>query len=222
MTATRRATARSAAMVVVTLLGFACAGCEVTKTQEQPSGGSADWFEGGPMRSASADTLQLTARVLAAKGETERAGYLLNRLLTDYPDHLGTYTEGAEVLLLEGRVAEAIKWLERGLVRFPDQPILTNDRGLCHLLNADLQAATADFQKAFDADPADADYVSNLALAKALSGDEALARRLWARVLSPEEVESNIRQVREAKPKFKSAGPTNGRVIGDSSSDGAN
>jgi Flp pilus assembly protein TadD len=184
----------------------ACLGCEVTKTQEQPTGQSADWFEGGPMRSASADTLQLTARVLAAKGETERAGYLLNRLLADFPDHLGTYTEGAEVLLLEGRVAEAIKWLDRGLARFPDQPILVNDRGLCHLLNVDLAAATADFQKAYDADPADADFVSNLALVKALAGDDAGARRLWGRVLTPEEVESNLRQVHQARPRFKSAG----------------
>lgn len=184
----------------------ACAGCEVTKTQEQPAGQSADWFEGGPMRSASADTLQLTARVLAAKGETERAGYLLNRLLADYPDHLGTYTEGAEVLLLEGRVAEAIKWLERGLARFPDQPVLLNDRGLCHLLNVDLAAATADFQKAYDADPADADYVSNLALAKALAGDESGARQLWSRVLTPEEVDDNVRQAVEARPRFKPAG----------------
>lgn len=189
--------------LLAALAWFACAGCEVTKTQEQPSGGSADWFEGGPMRSASADTLQLTARVLAAKGETERAGYLLNKLLSEYPDHLGTYTEGAEVLLVEGRVAEAIKWLERGLARFPEQPVLVNDRGLCHLLNADLAAATADFQKAFDADPADADYVSNLALAKALAGDETEARRLWARVVTPQEVESNLAQARDARSKFQ-------------------
>lgn len=158
------------------------------------------------MKAASPETLQLTARVLASKGNTEQAGFLIDRMARDYPDNLGTYTEGAEVLLLEGRVAEAIKWLERGLARFPDQPILVNDRGLCHLLNVDLAAATADFQKAYDADPADADFVSNLALVKALAGDDAGARRLWGRVLTPEEVESNLRQVHQARPRFKSAG----------------
>ena len=191
--------------VAALLVTIACSGCQVSTTQEQPAGASADWFEGGPMRSASADTLQLTARVLASKGETERAGFLLDRLAAEYPDHLGTYTEGAEVLLVEGRINEAIKWLERGLDRFPDHPVLTNDRGLCHLLNADLAAATADFQKAYDADPADADYVSNLALAKALAGDDAEARRLWARVITPKEVEDNLRQAIAARPKFKPA-----------------
>ncbi|MFM9145455.1 MAG: hypothetical protein ACKORL_08875, partial [Phycisphaerales bacterium] len=65
---------------------------------------SKDWFEGGPMQPATAETLQLTVRVLAAKGQTAQAGFLLNRMLVDHPDHLGTYTEGAEVLLIEGRV----------------------------------------------------------------------------------------------------------------------
>ena len=94
------------------------AGCQ--STEEKPK----DWFEGGPMQPATADTLQMTARVLATKGRTEQAGFLLNRMLSEFPDHLGTYTEGAEILLIEGRVAEAIKWLDRGLVNYPNQPIL--------------------------------------------------------------------------------------------------
>jgi Flp pilus assembly protein TadD len=193
-------------LAVAALAAAVCVGCQVSKTQEQPKDKSADWFEGGPMQPASAETLQMTARVLAAKGRTEQAGYLLDRMLSQYPDHLGTYSEGAEVLLVEGRVAEAIKWLDRGLARFPDQPVLINNRGLCHLLDADLAAATADFQKAYDADPADADYVSNLALVKALAGDEAGARALWGRVLNPAEMDSNLKTARDARPKFKSPG----------------
>ena len=196
------------ALAIAALTAAVCVGCQVSKTQEQPKDKSADWFEGGPMQPASAETLQMTARVLAAKGRTEQAGFLLDRMLSQYPDHLGTYSEGAEVLLVEGRVAEAIKWLDRGLARFPDQPVLVNNRGLCHLLDADLPAATADFQKAYDADSADADYVSNLALAKALAGDEAGARALWGRVLSPAEVESNLKTAQDARPKFKTPGKT--------------
>ena len=189
----------AAAMLLAT-----CVGCQVSKTQDQPKDQPTDWFEGGPMQAASPETLQLTARVLAAKGRNEQAGFLLERMLAEYPDHIGTYSEGAEVLLVEGRVGEAIKWLDRGLVRMPGQPILVNDRGLCHLLNADLPAATADFQTAYDADPADADYVGNLALAKALAGDEAGARALWGRVMPPADVEANVQTARDARPKFKS------------------
>lgn len=175
------------------------AGCQ--STEEKPK----DWFEGGPMQPATADTLQMTARVLATKGRTEQAGFLLNRMLSEFPDHLGTYTEGAEILLIEGRVAEAIKWLDRGLAKYPNQPILLNNRGMCHLLAADIPAATSDFETAYAADPVDADYVSNLALAKALAGDEAGAEQLWNRVVPPTDVESNIKLSRLARAKFKAA-----------------
>ncbi len=175
------------------------AGCQ--STEEKPK----DWFEGGPMQPATADTLQMTARVLATKGRTEQAGFLLNRMISEFPDHLGTYTEGAEILLIEGRVAEAIKWLDRGLAKYPNQPILLNNRGMCHLLAADIPAATRDFETAYGADPADADYVSNLALAKALAGDEAGAAQLWTRVVPPSDVESNIKLSRLARAKFKAS-----------------
>ena len=149
--------------------------------------------------------MQNPSRLIGREGETiDDLQFLLNRMLAEYPDHLGTYTEGAEVLLLEGRIVEAIKWIERGFARFPENPVLLNNRGLCHLLNADLPAAMTDFQKAYDADPADADYVGNLALAKALAGDETEARRLWSRVLGPEDVARNLAQANDARPKFKS------------------
>lgn len=165
-----------------------------------------DWFEGGEMRPASADTLQLTARVLASKGDTARAGYVIDRMLREHPDYLGTYTEGAEVLLIEGRVKDAIGWLDRGLAKFPDQPILRNNRGMCHLLEADLPAATADFEAAYKGDPGDAEYVFNLGLAKALGGDEDAARGYWARVLTPQEVASNLEVARTSRPNFARPG----------------
>lgn len=165
---------------------------------------SKDWFDGGPMQPASPETLQLTARMLAAKGSTAQAGFLMNRLLVEYPDHLGTYTEGAEVLLIEGRVAEAIKWIDRGLERFPNHPVLLNDRGTCYVLSANLPAATRDFEACFAADPGDSDYVGNLALARALAGQEDEARALWGRILGPYEVFQNIELARKARGNFAS------------------
>ena len=179
---------------------LALAGC-----QSSPDANK-DWFEGGPMKPATAETLQLTVRVLAAKGQTAQAGFLLNRMLADHPDFLGTYTEGAEVLLIEGRVDDAIGWLTRGLDRMPGQPLLLNDRGVCHLLAADLDAAHA-------ADPRDADFVSNVALARALEGRDEEALRLWSLVVTPEEADANLRIAVSARRKFASAGPGGAVVI---------
>jgi Flp pilus assembly protein TadD len=186
--------------VAATLL-FA-GGCTTPTTTNVPN---SDWFDGGPLKAASPETLQLTARVLASKGNTEQAGFLIDRMARDYPDNLGTYTEGAEVLLIQGRVREAGEWLDRGLARFPNNPILRNDRGMCRLLEANLPAAMADFEAAYAADQGDADYVANLALARALAGDTESARALWSRVLSHEQVDHNISQAAAAAPKFKRA-----------------
>jgi Flp pilus assembly protein TadD len=191
---------RSWRLLIVAASMTLVASCTTTTTTDAPA---TDWFDGGPMKAASPETLQLTARVLASKGNTEQAGFLIDRMARDYPDNLGTYTEGAEVLLIQGRVREAIEWLERGLARFPNNPILRNDRGMCRLLEANLPAATADFEAAYATDPGDADYVANLALVRALAGDVEAARALWSRVLNPEEVEHNIVQAAAAAPKFK-------------------
>ena len=59
---------RAGIAAVVMVLASACQ----ATTEPQP-----DWFDGGPMRPASAETLQLTARVLASKGDTARAGAVL-------------------------------------------------------------------------------------------------------------------------------------------------
>ena len=191
---------RSVRSLTATAVLLLAGGCTTPTTTDAPN---TDWFDGGPMKAASPETLQLTARVLASKGNTEQAGFLIDRMARDYPDNLGTYTEGAEVLLIQGRVREAGEWLDRGLVRFPNNPILRNDRGMCRLLEANLPAATADFEAAYASDPGDADYVANLALARALAGDTDAARALWSRVLNPEDVEHNISQAAAATPKFK-------------------
>ena len=188
-------TARSLAIVIAAL---SLAGCQSGQDKDKDK----DWFDGGPMQLASPDTMQLTARVLAAKGKTEQAGYLIERMYQQYPDNLGTYSEGAEVLLIEGRITDAIQWIDRGLVRFPDNPILLNNRGLCHLLDADLAAADKDFKAAYAKDPSDADYVSNLALTRALSGDDAEARKLWERVIPQADVDVNMKMAIAARPKF--------------------
>jgi tetratricopeptide (TPR) repeat protein len=184
-------------LALIALIASCAIGCQSAPSED------ADWFDGGPLRPATAETLQLTARVLAAKGSSAQAGFILNRMAAEYPDYLGTYTEGAEVLLVEGRVAEAIAWIDRGIARMPDNAILLNDRGMCHLLASDLPAATRDFKAAYLIDPGDADYVSNLALARALAGHEELATELWSRVLSAAEVRDNLQVCRRARSNFK-------------------
>ena len=181
--------------LAVSVLGWN-AGCETSSDK------SGDWFEGGAELSPTEDTLRMTARILAAKGDFAKAGYAVDRMIVEYPLRASSYTEGAEILLQQGRVLDAILLLDLGLERIPGDPVLLNDRGLCRLLEADLPGATSDFGAALEADPRDADYVANMALVLALAGDEEASRRLWSRVVPPKAVESNLQLAREARGRF--------------------
>lgn len=181
--------------LAVSVLGLG-AGCDTSKDK------TGDWFEGGEELPPNEETLRMTARILAAKGEFAKAGYAVDRMIVEYPERESSYTEGAEILLQQGRVLDAILLLDLGLERLPGNAILLNNRGLCRLLEADLPGATLDFTAALEADPRDADYVANMALVLALAGDEEASKVLWSRVLPPDAVASNLELAREARGRF--------------------
>ena len=139
--------------MMVAMLGLG-SGCDSSQDK------SGDWFEGGSELPPNEDTLRMTARILAAKGDYAKAGYAVDRMIVEYPERTASYTEGAEILLQQGRVQDAIQLLDLGLDRIPGDPVLLNDRGLCRLLEADLPGATMDFAAALEVDPRDADYLS--------------------------------------------------------------
>jgi len=168
-------------------------------------GSQDDWFEGGEMKPTSVRTLQMTVRVLAAKGDMAGAGQVARKMLLEHPEAVESYSESAELLVMSGRYQGAVALLSRGLEVTPDHPLLLNNRGLCHLLLGDLERATLDFEGAHNADARDADYIGNLALSHALAGDqesEQTARRLWARVLPSAAVEQNLELARAARSRF--------------------
>jgi Flp pilus assembly protein TadD len=148
----------------------------------------------------------MTVRVLASKGDTAGAVQVARKMLLEHPEAVESYAETAELLVAGGRYREAVDLLSAGLEVLPENALLCNNRGLCHLLLGDLQGATSDFERAYQADRYDADYVGNLALVRALAGGaeaEREARALWARVLSEEAVEANLRQARKARARFE-------------------
>ena len=191
-------TGRTLAIVAGALLlsTASLGGCQAEGDKE------GSWFDGGNELPPSDETLRMTARILSAKGDFVQAGVVIERMLYEFPLDPGTYTEGAEVLLQQGRVTEAIEFLDLGLERLPGHAVLLNDRGLCSLLVGDLGAARADFEATYAVDPKDSDYVANVALALALSGDEDEARRFWSRVLPSSKVEANLAIARAARPRF--------------------
>jgi hypothetical protein len=73
--------ARAVRSLAIAVAALSLAGCQSGQEKDKEK----DWFDGGPMQLASPDTMQLTARVLAAKGKTEQAGFLIERMYQKYP-----------------------------------------------------------------------------------------------------------------------------------------
>jgi len=187
---------RSLALAVTTLLAISLASCSTGPRAEE------DWFTGGELQPTSVRTLQMTVRVLAAKGDTTGAAQVARKLLLEHPDAVESYSEPAELMVMAGQYQDAVALLSRGLEVKPRHALLLNNRGLCHMLQGDLERATMDFQAAHDADLRDADYIANLALAHALAGgeeSEQKARGLWSRVLPAEAVDQNLQLARAAR-----------------------
>jgi len=187
---------RSLALAVTTLLAISLASCSTGPRAEE------DWFTGGELQPTSVRTLQMTVRVLAAKGDTTGAAQVARKLLLEHPDAVESYSEPAELMVMAGQYQDAVALLSRGLEVKPRHALLLNNRGLCHMLQGDLERATMDFQAAHDADLRDADYIGNLALAHALAGgeeSEQKARGLWSRVLPAEAVDQNLQLARAAR-----------------------
>ena len=64
--------------LVVSALGWT-AGCQAPKDKD------GDWFAGGEELPPNEDTLRMTARILAAKGDYAKAGYAVDRMIAEYP-----------------------------------------------------------------------------------------------------------------------------------------
>lgn len=201
---TMRLCMRSLALAVAILLAMSMAGCSTGPRAED------DWFKGGELEPTSVRTLQMTVRVLAAKGDTAGAAQVARKMLLEHPNSVASYSEPAELMVMAGQYQDAVALLSRGLEVTPNHALLLNNRGLCHMLQGDLKRATMDFQAAHDADRRDADYIGNLALAHALAGgeeSEQSARRLWARVLPLEAVDQNLQLARAARDRAACVAP---------------
>ena len=156
------------------------------------------YFSGGELAPPSESTLLMTGRVLGSKGLTNQAELVLGRLIKDHPEYLPGYTELAELLLNEGRIKDASRILGAGLEKFPGNPILLNDLGMCHLLEGDLDSADVSFNAAISASPRDSVYIGNYALVLALQGNDSKAVELWSTILSRKDSLENLKQAQDS------------------------
>ena len=179
--------------VVCVLLATAATGCTSRR-----SAAEADFVQGAG-RAPTARTLHALARVLAAKGQDPEAQVVLTRLIEKHSGFLPAYSDLAELHLRHDRPREARAALAAGLAVSPENPSLTNNVGMSHLLAGDIPAALTEFEKAAALDPENRRYQANCALALGLLGDDDASRERYASILTPTEAQHNLAVIVEAR-----------------------
>jgi len=166
------------------------AACMSTPTE--PGDAPDEAWSDGADRAPDAQTLHSMARLYAAQGRDADAEIALRSLVSNTPDFTPAYEELARLYVRRDQLDGAIVALTVGLEHAPNDAVLHNDLGVCHLLAKDPVSAAAAFIRAAALAPDDARPRGNLALSLALQGrlDEALA--LWQQILPPAEARKNL------------------------------
>jgi tetratricopeptide (TPR) repeat protein len=115
--------------------------------------------------------------------------------MKEYPDYSPTYNDLAEIRFQQGRLEEAVHYIERGLEIAPNDAVLLNNAGVCSLIKHDYQAALDYFKRASQIAPYESRYRANVALAMGLTGDLEGSRALYGQVVSAEAADHNAQLI---------------------------
>ena len=139
-----------------------------------------------------ADLTPEVARLLDRAGRTlqrrdaQGADPLLASARALAPDQPEVLRLSAVAAILQGRVGDAIAWLERALVACPDDPLLLNNLGSALSARGDAAGAVAAFRRASELAPQLAAAWYNLGKTLKLHGDSAGAHAALERALAIE------------------------------------
>ena len=168
-------------LIVAATLTVGLNGCESTTTFEQndPTDPSHYGENDNPLgdEAPSVRTLHSAARMCASRGQDSQAELAYAQLIERHPHYMPGYAELSELYLRNEMAETAIAVLNQGLEAQPDDAVLRNNLGMCHLFEREYEAAVEQFTQAAALAPEDARSRANLAVSLAMLGrmDEAYA-----------------------------------------------
>ena len=185
-----------AAAVPALLLGMllSIGGCGSSPTpQDRPAEAPhPDSFATAGNRPPTAQTLYSMGRILAIQGRDRECEAIFKRVIHEHPTFLPVYSALAELQLRTRRIDEAIGTLSAGLRIRPENAVLLNDIGMCHLIKQQNEEALADFTQAVSSSPADARYRANMATVLGLLGRYEEAFALYLQLMPVADAHYNL------------------------------
>ncbi len=187
------------------LLAVAAIGLTAGLTGCQSGVTRADAFESASDRVPTPRTLHMMARLLEENGRVDQAQYVLMTIIDDNPEYLPAYVELADIQIGQKRHDQAVATLRSAHAVSPADPVIANNLGVLLLRQTDFVAASDVFRSAVKADPGEARYRANLALALGMQGLDEDAFSVYASILPPSEAYWNLGVIAEARSDDQSA-----------------
>lgn len=155
-------------------------------------------------------TLFSMALVMESQGRHDESEALLRQIVIGHPEYVPAYYELSNQLSRRQRLDDALLVLQAGLKEAPNDPILLNNAGMCHLLRKDYKKALDYFKDASKSDPADNRYKANQALVLAMQGKTDDARALYSSFLTPEQAAQNLKIIEKTRLSEGAKKPASG------------
>lgn len=171
-------------------LALGAMGCATTGQQKTVAYGAPDTSSIGE-QAPRANTIYGMTRLMRSQGKTEQAEVALIGLMKEYPTYSPAYNDLAEIRVQQGRLDEAINYIERGIEVAPNDVVLLNNAGVCALMKHKYGDALDYFKRASMLAPYENRYRANVALAMGLTGDIEGSRALYSQIVSTEQANHN-------------------------------
>ena len=149
-------------------------------------------------------TLLSMADILAAQGKDKECEFVLSTCIRQHPGFAPAYNSLAELQMRQGQVTEAASVLSGALRRWPDDPVLLNNLGMCFLVRRDFETALGYFTRAAAHASESEKYRANMATSLGMLGRDAEALALLKQILPEQEAIHNAEVLRKAQQKADS------------------
>jgi len=182
--------------VAVSALALVGAGCNTTGKDQSIAYAQPDTKDIGP-QAPRANTIYGMTRLMRSQGKTDQAELALIGLTREYPNYSPAYNDLAEIRISQGRLDEAIAYVDKGLEIAPNDAVLLNNAGVCALLKHDYEKSLDYFKRAEAIAPYESRYRANVALATGLNGDIEGSRALYYQIVSADAADHNAEVIRQ-------------------------
>jgi len=146
-------------------------------------------------------TLLALADILAAQGKDKDCEFVLSTCIRQHPDFVPCYNGLAELYIRQGRITEAADVLSEAVRAWPNDAVLLNNLGMCHLIRRDYGTSLEFFTRATASAPGRSKYQANMATSLGMLGRDAEALAILRQILPEEIAVHNAQVLQRARQK---------------------